>query len=363
MCHSRRSTSRSLQNVVARTSSSWWIGRLRVLDQALTRGNGPEQRCFRPERPRFLAGGNGCVLPANISSWTDKIRFVVGTSLFQLIKPETVDVIRRALQECSAGSAVSIRYQIKSRRGFVEVVTRFYPRTAIPIAGDDDMDVEALDQGPKHLSIMYVSSFSLFRYMLTLTLAARKQTKSHPSNASRHSTSDVTLPPTDDKSTPRPDCPIRDRRLVEDLTCSPPSRLSTIPVASATTSLMSSTLLDVRVGNTSCINVRSHFHLAFIRTTADLFLTSAVQNINKKLREEKEHLVGRARKRKSDFEKLQIGSRKKSGSSEGSSRAKKPLSCANCGRTDSPEWRAGPTGNKSLCNAFVFLLLLLNDDD
>ena len=98
------------------------------------------------------------------------------------------------------------------------------------------------------------------------------------------------------------------------------------------------------------------------RPLADLSSTSTVQNINKKLREEKEHLVGRARKRKSDFDKLQIGSRKsgKSGSSEGSSRAKKPLSCANCGRTDSPEWRAGPTGNKSLCNAFVSSLSFLS---
>lgn len=49
---------------------------------------------------------------------------MVGTSLYQLIKPEKADALRAALLECSKGTAVSVRYHIKSRRGFIEVVTR-----------------------------------------------------------------------------------------------------------------------------------------------------------------------------------------------------------------------------------------------
>lgn len=63
-------------------------------------------------------------------------------------------MIKNALIECSRGSAVSVSYHMKSRRGFIEVVTRFYPRTSIPIEGDVNMDLDPADEGPKHLSII-----------------------------------------------------------------------------------------------------------------------------------------------------------------------------------------------------------------
>jgi hypothetical protein len=52
---------------------------------------------------------------------------IVGTSIFQLIKSEQAPVMRNALIDCSNGKAVSVRYLIKSRRGYVDVVSREFP--------------------------------------------------------------------------------------------------------------------------------------------------------------------------------------------------------------------------------------------
>lgn len=51
-------------------------------------------------------------------------RCAVGTSIFQLVKADNVAEVRQALKMCAAGSAVTVRYQTKSRRGYVQVVTR-----------------------------------------------------------------------------------------------------------------------------------------------------------------------------------------------------------------------------------------------
>lgn len=77
------------------------------------------------------------------------------------------------------------------------------------------------------------------------------------------------------------------------------------------------------------------------------------------MKEEKEHILAIGRKR--GFGMLEAsstvtgGSRKKRGSSDGgstrSSKSNGGRVCANCGKMDSPEWRAGPTGQKTLCNA------------
>ena len=67
---------------------------------------------------------------------------------------------------------------------------------------------------------------------------------------------------------------------------------------------------------------------------------SAVRLTNKKLREERQALEA-IMKRKEQLAKAPPPS--KSGSSQ--------RACANCGRTSSAEWRSGPTGPKTLCNA------------
>ncbi|KAM0752700.1 hypothetical protein T439DRAFT_286870 [Meredithblackwellia eburnea MCA 4105] len=64
---------------------------------------------------------------------------------------------------------------------------------------------------------------------------------------------------------------------------------------------------------------------------------------NKKLREEKDALsVLQRKKRKRDAAQFIVPTPPTPGG---------PKACANCGRTGSPEWRTGPTGPKTLCNA------------
>jgi len=65
-----------------------------------------------------------------------------------------------------------------------------------------------------------------------------------------------------------------------------------------------------------------------------------VRLTNKKLREEREALEA-LRKKKALLAKAPVLS--KAGPSQ--------RACANCGRTQSAEWRSGPTGPKTLCNA------------
>lgn len=245
---------------------------------------------------------------------------MVGTSLFQLIKPETVEIIKNALLECSRGSAVSVAYAIKSRRGYIDVVTRFYPRTSIPIEGDVNMDLDPADEGPKHLSI------------IAQTNEASSENRKASANFRRFAPAY--------------------RRHIDATT-----GLSDSGSSVGNGSHMMSTFKTLNHPSTVSDNVFDE--LDTTRCTSWQYELHQLQNINKKLREEKEHLIGRAHKRKSDFEKLQIGSKKMRGGSDASgsaksgrsNKSKRALTCANCGRTDSPEWRAGPTGTKSLCNA------------
>lgn len=72
----------------------------------------------------FLPTEMGEFCDARESAGWELMRGAVGTSIFQLVKAENVAAVRQALRTCEAGSAVTVRYQIKSRRGFVEVVTR-----------------------------------------------------------------------------------------------------------------------------------------------------------------------------------------------------------------------------------------------
>lgn len=63
------------------------------------------------------------LLSLHLKLRTELILLAVGTSLYQLVKPEFVKQIREALLQCAQGKAVSVRYKTKTRRGYVEVVT------------------------------------------------------------------------------------------------------------------------------------------------------------------------------------------------------------------------------------------------
>ncbi|KPV72783.1 uncharacterized protein RHOBADRAFT_38883 [Rhodotorula graminis WP1] len=85
------------------------------------------------------------------------------------------------------------------------------------------------------------------------------------------------------------------------------------------------------------------------RPTSWQFELHQLQNMNKKLRDEKDYLMALRRKRGS-----MQSERSRKASSDSGSRASSSNTgrmCQNCGRADSPEWRSGPNGAKTLCNA------------
>lgn len=59
---------------------------------------------------------------------------IVGSTLLSLAMPEYAAAIEQALTQCVGGTASSVRYRlrdlsgVKDKRGYIDVVTRFYPR-------------------------------------------------------------------------------------------------------------------------------------------------------------------------------------------------------------------------------------------
>lgn len=76
-----------------------------------------------------------------------------------------------------------------------------------------------------------------------------------------------------------------------------------------------------------------------------LYEIHLLENLNKKLAEERDALLAARSRRKRTFSDFQ------SGQSSSSDSPPQGRACANCGKMNSPEWRRGPGGLKSLCNA------------
>lgn len=83
------------------------------------------------------------------------------------------------------------------------------------------------------------------------------------------------------------------------------------------------------------------------RTTSWQYELHQLKLTNKKLKEELSMLQAARRKRKKKEEMGKNGS----STSAASPQPTNIKTCANCGRTDSPEWRVGPSGVRNLCNA------------
>ncbi|GAA5857939.1 hypothetical protein JCM8547_006630 [Rhodosporidiobolus lusitaniae] len=246
----------------------------------------------------------------------------VGCSLLDLALPEFRSQLDVAIQQAQLGVPGSVQYKLKNRKGgVVEVVTRFYPRhpdqtdAAVP---------QDLPIAPTHRTIMAqtneVSSeqrkvVSLFALSAPVYTSTTTSTAPSPANSDATSSSDS----------------------------------SSQAGSAAGSNKFQSTFKTL--AHPSTVNDNVFDELETRRPTSWQFELHQLQNLNKKLREEKEHLLQRRRKRSSVYSAM---SRKNSASaSDAGSRASSGISrvCQNCGRTDSPEWRSGPNGKKTLCNS------------
>ncbi|GAA5898065.1 uncharacterized protein JCM6883_000912 [Sporobolomyces salmoneus] len=230
----------------------------------------------------------------------------VGSTVYDVISPEYKQPIEVAIQQALLGAPATVQYKMKGRKGFVEVVTKFYPRHA---------DAESSnDSTPLHIGIIAQTN--------EVGSEHRKNTSPFAQIAPVYASNSAGRSPTSTSESG-----------------SNASGSSRTPFQSTFKTL----------AHPSAISDNVFDELETRRPTSWQFELHQLQNINKKLRDEKEYLMTIRRKRGS----VHSEGRSRKASSDAGSRASSNIgrSCQNCGRTDSPEWRSGPTGSKSLCNA------------
>ncbi|GAA6005423.1 hypothetical protein JCM11491_003637 [Sporobolomyces phaffii] len=230
----------------------------------------------------------------------------VGSTMFDVIAPEYKQPIEVAIQQALLGAPASVQYKMKGRKGYLDVVTKFYPRHT---------DAEAsTDNTPLHVGIIAQTNEAGSEY--------RKNNSPFTQIAPVYTSSSGGHSPT--------------AASESDSNASGNSK-----------STFQSTFKTL--AHPSAISDNVFDELETRRPTSWQFELHQLQNINKKLRDEKEYLMTMRRKRGSVYSE----SRSRKASSDTGSRVSSNIgrSCQNCGRTDSPEWRSGPTGPKSLCNA------------
>ncbi|GAA6009927.1 hypothetical protein JCM10207_002160 [Rhodosporidiobolus poonsookiae] len=244
----------------------------------------------------------------------------VGCSLMDLALPEYSSQLEIAIQQAQLGVPADLQYKLKNRKGVaVDVVTRFYPRH--PEVPDNAL--------PPHLRINPVHT-SILAQTNELGSENRKAGSIFSTSAPVYSGTGagVQSPAISDSG----------------------SNSGSSNNENSTTGGTAFQSTFKTLAHPSSISDNVFDELETRRPTSWQFELHQMQNLNKKLRDEKDYLLALGRKRGSGYSER---SRKGSAASDTGSRASSntPRVCQNCGRTDSPEWRSGPNGHKTLCNA------------
>ncbi|GAA5963319.1 hypothetical protein JCM21900_006555 [Sporobolomyces salmonicolor] len=230
---------------------------------------------------------------------------MVGCSLFGLALPEHKQQLEVAIQQALLGAPSTVQYKLKGRRDYIDVVTKFYPRHIEPVESN-------VEQSPLHIGII-------------------AQTNELNSERRKSGSAFSTQPPVYNSNVS--------------------GRSPAVSESDSTTSSGSGGFQSTfkTLTHPSAISDNVFDELETRRPTSWQFELHQLQNMNKKLRDEKDYLIALRRKRGSVYSEAR--SRKTSSDAGSKASSNVSRSCQNCGRTDSPEWRSGPTGIKTLCNA------------
>lgn len=271
-----------------------------------------------------------------------------GRSMFELVEQDKTAELTKALQDATAGRSVRLQHKLRSFAGnHLDVITSFFPNSAPKdsasqrtagtvypsvIAQTNELSsemrrrqstvhpsslpkpygVSTTDDGRTALNIAAASSAAIRDMIVTTEASDDSDSAKDGATSSGPSGSDV----------------------------SAPSTFSAIPSTYKTL---------VMQGNTASDNIFDE--LDTIRSTSWQYELHQLKLTNKKLKEELHMLQAAKRKRKKKTIIEHIGAGSGSTSAPASPPASNAKACANCGRTDSPEWRVGPTGQRNLCNA------------
>lgn len=254
---------------------------------------------------------------------------IIGKSFTDLSPSKDSSGVMQALVKAAEGTPSQVQHQLVGPNGPVDVVTHFYPART----DQEEVPTPTLPAvGSKNVSViaqvnLLASEMSKRRNSLTAFKSGRSGSQSEGSkstvvaqgSAGRTGSGPVTLAlPAFGGRTPG----------------SAPSTTS----AGSSFSAVPSTFKAL--GSPAAHSDNVFDELDVTRGTSWQFELHQMRLTNKKLREEKEALSAMKRKRE---ESVKSASSVKGGNA--------PRSCANCGRTSSAEWRSGPTGPKTLCNA------------
>lgn len=270
-----------------------------------------------------------------------------GKSMFDYIDAAKAPELAIALNDAKAGKSVRLRYKLKSATGaWIDVVTNFFPNTSPSSPGRNKA-------GKPHPSIVLQTNEYASDMRRRATMASTPGTLPLPTG--------VASPGANELSNRRPgllhtssikDMIVTTPDASEDggssgtgsgsgSDSSAPSTFSAIPSTYKT-------LLSQAHGQSDNL----FDELDTTRTTSWQYELHQLKLTNKKLKEELAMLEAARRKRK---KKEEVGR------NDSYMRASLPRTapvgnpstktCANCGRTDSPEWRVGPSGARNLCNA------------
>lgn len=284
-----------------------------------------------------------------------------GANIFEHCESDKTTALTQALQDAASGKSVRLHYKLRSAKGaLVDVITNFYPNSQpadpnkknfagivhpsiIAQTNEYSSEMRRRATANKQLSALPNPSGVLPSPGLQMS---RPTYHRNPSSNIRDmviTTSDANVKDGSDSSgSPREGSGSGSASgLASGSDSSAPSTFSAIPSTFKTLnqhpSMQSANVFD---------------ELDTTRTTSWQYELHQLKLTNKKLKEELTMLQAAKRKRKKK-EDLQH-QMEMSGSPAPANTASIAVpvkSCANCGRTDSPEWRVGPSGARNLCNA------------
>lgn len=275
--------------------------------------------------------------------------FAVGTSILQLAPERAVAETIRALQQSSDTTPTSLRHKIASRSGFVDVVTSAFRSSSGSTEKCSPRSSRLLPESrcrqqlhPLRHPVRVVPWTQPRSRLLTLDLCSA-QTNLYASETAKRPIAS-SFPRRGSISSHASD---RDSPVAFALRTESPNGSDEDSTGSVTSfSAIPSTFQTLADSSTLSDNLFDE--LDTTRGTSWQFELHQLRLTNKKLREEKDMLAALQKKKR----------KHQQGRSEQQAPSSAAHSCANCGRADSPEWRTGPTGSKTLCNAFVLFLFL-----
>ncbi|GAA5995247.1 hypothetical protein JCM11641_003828, partial [Rhodosporidiobolus odoratus] len=268
-----------------------------------------------------------------------------GQSVGDLSPPGSDDAKRfmDALFEASRGSPSKVSHRLRGGKGvYVDVITRFYP-------GRDEDEHQQGVQDVQQTTVDGKSVVVIAQVSLLSTEVARNK-RLEASASARPSSDRLSF-----VANSNPTTPAESHSAVAAATtaCASSAGVAinaplmaavvpgTGPPGLTTFSAVPSTFKSLTSSTGASDNVFDELNVT--RGTSWQFELHQMRLTNKKLREEREALEGIRKKKKLAAQAPPPA--------VGSKAAPAQRACANCGRTSSAEWRSGPTGPKTLCNA------------